>query len=98
MRRKEIEIYADLVYHWSTYPDLSSKDKNKLIFNYDVRVELATKHDMSIQSVYNTISSLKSKGFIDEDGLVEKYVNWLTMYPDVLKINFIINDGNDKNQ
>jgi len=90
LRNRELEVYAELLNYYLKYKDMDQKDKYKLIFNYDTRLAIAdTLGVHSIDIIYNVMSTLKKKGFIDEkgisEGLAEKLLKFNT---NSLKINF----------
>lgn len=89
LRKKELEVYADLLWYWNEYSSLSVDKRNRLIFDYSTRMEIAQKHETSISNIYNVISSLKKKGFVTDKEMVEKYTNFFKD-DKYLKINLII--------
>ena len=62
------------MYYNDQLKDLDEKKRNILIFDYDTRQEIADKYDLSIASVYNIMSSLKKKGFLEKSSLVSRYL------------------------
>lgn len=89
LRKRELEVYAELIKHWQEFRSLTDKQRNKLIFNYDMRLAIATKYDTTVDNIYNIISALKKKGLIDEDGLVSKYANFFKHDSKFVKINLV---------
>jgi hypothetical protein len=89
LRKRELQVYAELLKFWHEYDKLTTKQKNKLIFDYDVRLQIAEKYKTSVDNIYNITSALKKKGLIDDNGMVEKYANLMLLKEPFLKINFI---------
>ena len=89
LRRRELQVYSQLLRYRDKYKQLSLKEQNKLIFDYDVRQEIAEIYGMSVDGVYNVVSSLKKRGLVDEDGIVERYANLISLEKGYLKINFM---------
>lgn len=89
LRKRELQVYAELLKHWHEYEQLTSKQKNKLIFDYDTRLQIAEKYDTSVDNIYNITSALKKKGLLDDSGMIEKYANLMLLKDSYLKINLI---------
>jgi hypothetical protein len=64
LRPREKQVFSELLYWNDKYKELPERQRNKLIFDYDVRRAISEKHDMSIDVVYNIMKDLKQKGFI----------------------------------
>jgi hypothetical protein len=74
LRPKELELYAHLLTVNHKYRSIPFKERNKLIFNYDTRVEISNKMGVKLAGVYNIMSTLKSVGIIEIDSLIPKYI------------------------
>lgn len=64
MRPREIELYAELLFHYNKWKDLPEKERNQLIFNYDTRLAIAEKLNMSVKTLYTIIQELKKKDLV----------------------------------
>jgi len=73
LRPKELELYAHLLTVNHKYRNIPFKERNKLIFNYDTKIEIANKMGIKLTGVYNILSTLRSSKMIEEDSLIPKY-------------------------
>ena len=84
LNNRERQILAELLYADYELRQLDERKRNKLIFDYDTRREIAQKLGISTNSIYNIMSSLKKKGFIGNNSLNNKI-----KYTNEIKIKFI---------
>jgi hypothetical protein len=83
LRKRELQVFAELLRVYNKYENLPEKDKNKLTFDYEVRQEIADKYGISMDSVYNIMMALRKKGLIGDNYIVKSYV-----IPNVNSITF----------
>jgi len=69
---REKKILSELYYINSELKQLNDHRRGQIIFDYDTRKEIAQKYGLSMNSVYNVFSSLKKKGFIEDNTLLHK--------------------------
>lgn len=74
LANREREVLAELYYYNNALSYIEEDKRMKLIFDYDTRTEIATKLNISSDSVYNIVSSLKRKGLVEHRNLVSKYI------------------------
>lgn len=74
LRPKELELYAHLLTVNHKYRNIPFKERNKLIFNYDIKTEIAGKMGVKLSGVYNILSNLRVLKIIDGESLIPKYV------------------------
>ena len=74
LRPQELELYAHLLTVNHKYRSIPFKERNKLIFNYDTRLDISNKMGIKLTGVYNIMSILKNAGVIEQDSLIPKYV------------------------
>jgi hypothetical protein len=89
LRKRELQVYAELLKYWHEYSSLPPKQRNKLIFDYDTRLQIAEKFETTVDNVYNITSALKKKGLISDNAMIERYANLISTEQPYLKINFI---------
>jgi hypothetical protein len=89
LRPKEKEAIGRLLYLTYTLKDIPKEQRRLLIFHQDNKKKLAEDMDMTIDNYYNLILSLRKKGLVDNDGIVEKYSNKLLTITDTLTFKFI---------
>lgn len=73
LRNRELQVFAELLTVYNKYRNLPESDRNKLTFDYDVRVAIADKYDISIDGVYNIMMSLRKKGLIESKSIKAPY-------------------------
>jgi len=74
LRPKELELYAHLLKVNHKYRNIPFKERNKLIFNYDTKIEIATLMGIKLSGVYNILSNLRTLKVIEDESLVPKYI------------------------
>jgi hypothetical protein len=73
LRPQELELYSHLLRINYKYRNIPFKERNKLIFTYDVKRDIASKMGIKRTGVYNIISSLKNLKIIESESLIPKY-------------------------
>lgn len=73
LRPKELELYSHLLRINHKYRNIPFKERNKLIFNYENKQEIANTMGIKLTGVYNIMSSLKALKLIEDDSLVPKF-------------------------
>ena len=84
LRPRERQVYAELLYYHDKYKELKDEDRNRLIFDYATREDIAEKYGISKDVVYNVMKELKQKGVITGKEICAKYI-----LPEVKSISFI---------
>jgi biotin operon repressor len=90
LNNREKQVLAELLYINHELRKLDENKRNRLIFDFDTRRELSQKLNISHDSVYNLMSTLRKKGLLIKDGFVKKYV---IPYTEELKISFSDDKG-----
>ena len=89
LRKRELEVYSELIRYWNEYKSLPYDKRNKLIFNYDTRLEIAEKFNTTVDNVYQITTTIRKKGLVNENGVVPKYAELIKVDDNCLKINLI---------
>jgi DNA-binding MarR family transcriptional regulator len=84
LNNREKQVLSELLYQDYELRALDEDKRNRLIFDYDTRRELAKALKITTNSVYNIMSSLKRKGFIGKSSLDRRL-----KYTDTIKIKFL---------
>jgi hypothetical protein len=74
LRPKELELYAHLLSVNHKYRNIPFAERNKLIFNYDIKIEIANKMGIKVAGLYNIFSRLRNLKVIEEESLLPKYI------------------------
>jgi len=73
LRPKELELYSHLLTINYKYRNIPFKERNKLIFTYETRRDLAKIMGIKLTGVYNILGSLKALKLIENESLVPKF-------------------------
>lgn len=92
LRPKELILYSHLLNLNHKYRNIPFKERNKLIFNYDTKLELADKMKVKQIGINNMISVLRTTGLIEERALIPKYT-----LNKVKELTFVFEDEEDSN-
>ncbi len=84
LRPRERQVYAELLYYNDKYKDLKPEDRNRLIFDYATREDIAQKYGISKDVVYNIMKELKQKNVITGKEISPK---WLL--PEINSVTFV---------
>ena len=91
LRPKELDVLAELLYHNNKLKDIATKNRWKLILDYDNKKDMATSLNISVASFGNNLSYLRKRGIIVDNKVVDN----LLVYPGKsfkLVFNFKVED------
>lgn len=74
IRPKELELYSLILYYNHKYRKLPFEERNQLIFNYDIRMQMAKRIGIKVSGVYNLMRGLREAGIIKRNLLISKYI------------------------
>lgn len=74
LRPKELELYAHLLTVNHKYRSIPFKERNRVIFNYDTKIEISNKMGIKLSGVYNILSNIRKLGIVERESLIPKYV------------------------
>jgi len=74
LNNREKQVLSELFMYDYEFRNFNEDKRNRFIFDYDTRVEIADKLNISTDNVYNIMASLKRKGFLKSKGLVRDKV------------------------
>tara|TARA_R110002051_G_scaffold229679_1_gene291630 strand:- start:291 stop:587 length:297 start_codon:yes stop_codon:yes gene_type:complete len=75
--KQELGVLAELLYYNNEYKDLEPKARGVLIFDYDNRVKIMNKMNISYNTLGNNLLKLRKKGYLKGNLLKES----LIVYP-----------------
>jgi len=85
LANQEIEVLSQLLYYNNEYKDLDVKARGIVIFDYDTRVKIMEKLDISYNTLGNNLLKLRKKGFVKGNTIKES----LIVYPEKkMNINY----------
>lgn len=74
LRPRERQVYAALMEYYHKYSSLGEKERNRLIFDFETRSEIAEKIGVSKDVIYNIMKDLKKKGVIGKSSMKKDYI------------------------
>jgi hypothetical protein len=74
LRPKELELYAHLLSVNHRYRNIPFRERNRLIFSYDTKMEVSNKMGIKLSGVYNILSNLRKSKILDEESLIPKFI------------------------
>ena len=74
LRGKELDVLAELLYYNNKLINIPIKHRWKLIFDYDTKMEIRNKLNLSDASMNNNLSALRKKGVIEDNKVKAAYV------------------------
>jgi len=84
LRPQELLLYANLLEVNHKFRNVPFLERNRLIFTYDTKIEIANKMGIKIGTVYNLLNRLKRLKIIGANTLLPRYL--LAKVPEVLFI------------
>ena len=85
LNNREKQVLAELYYVNYELRKLDENKRNRLVFDFDTRREISQKLNISHDSVYNLMSTLRKKGLLTKTGFVDRYI---LSYTDILTVDF----------
>lgn len=89
LRKKELDVLAQLLYYDNKYKSLEDKIRYKIIFDQDTKLEIREALNLSEASLNNNLSELRKKKVIKDNQIAKGY----RVYPgeeSKLVFNFLI--------
>ena len=89
LRKKELDVLAQLLYYDNKYKELEEKIRYKIIFDQDTKLEIREALNLSEASLNNNLSELRKKKIIKDNQITKGY----RVYPgedNQLIFNFVI--------
>jgi hypothetical protein len=93
LRGKELDVLAELLYYNHQLSNIPQEHRWKLIFDYDTKVKIRNKLNLSEASMNNNLSALRKKKIIQENKIMPGYLITLDSSFQ-LTFNFILNGTN----
>ena len=73
LRKKELDVLAQLLYHDNKYKSLEDKIRYKIIFDQDTKLEIRESLNLSEASLNNNLSELRKKKVIINNQIAKGY-------------------------
>lgn len=96
LRGKELDVLSELLYHNHKMQKVPEEYRWKVLFNYDTKTNIREKLNLSVASMNNNMSSLRSKGIIINGKIKKDFLIHPKGQCDII-FSFKINESRDKN-
>ena len=73
LRKREREVFAEILYQFYIYRDESEDVKERLVFDYKTKEEIARKLKITKGNLYNIYKELRQHDLLTKDGINKKY-------------------------
>lgn len=83
LNKKQLLLYSILLEYNDKHKTIPLRERNKLIFSYAVRQEIAARLGYKVNRIYNLMKGLRDKGVLTREGLLPQYI-----LPKTKKISF----------
>lgn len=64
LRDREMDVLSELIYWYNYYSELPANVRQTMVFDYNTRVQIMTKLDITVEVLNNNISWLRKRGFV----------------------------------
>jgi hypothetical protein len=87
LRKVDLIILSELYEHNYKFRSIPVVQRNILVFSFETKKEIMTKHKITQANFYNSLSRLRKLNIIIDNTLAPKYVLWKHK-----EVNFIFED------
>lgn len=74
LRGKELDVLAELMFYNHSLKDIPEEHRWKIIFDYDTKIKIREKLNLSDASMNNNLSVLRKKRIIDNNKVSKAYL------------------------
>jgi len=93
LRKRELDVWAQLLYHNDKYKGLDDEIKFKMVFDYATKAKIANTLDISMDVLNNNLSELRKRKIIVDNKIPKGYQVHLEENEYSLTFNFKAKDG-----
>jgi len=74
LRKRQREVFAEILYQFHIFREYKSDDvRDKLVFDYKVKAEIATRLNITKGNLYNIYKELRQLNLLTKDGINRKF-------------------------
>jgi CRP-like cAMP-binding protein len=81
LRKRQREAFAEVLYQFHIYRNEGEDVRERLVFDYKTKEEIATRLGISKGNLYNIYKELRQLNLLTKDGINEKFQIGYLQYP-----------------
>ena len=81
LRKRQREVFAEILYQFYVYREETENGRERLVFDYKTKEEIATKLNISKGNLYNIYKELRQLNLLTKDGINKKFAIGYMQYP-----------------
>jgi len=81
LRKRQREVFAEILYQLYNYREETEAVRERLVFDYKTKEEIATRLSISKGNLYNIYKELRQLNLLTKDGINEKFAIGYMQYP-----------------
>ena len=81
LRKRQREAFAEILYQFYVYREETEAVRERLIFDYKTKEEIANRLGISKGNLYNIYKELRQLNLLTKDGINEKFQIGYMQYP-----------------
>ena len=83
LRKRQREVFAEILYQFYIYREETEKSRERLVFDYKTKEEIATRLSISKGNLYNIYKELRQLNLLTKDGINKKFEIKYMQYPTI---------------
>lgn len=83
LRKRQREAFAEVLYQFYVYREETEAVRERLVFDYKTKEEIATRLGISKGNLYNIYKELRQLNLLTKDGINEKFQIGYMQYPGI---------------
>ena len=83
LRKRQREAFAEVLYQFHIYRNEGEDVRERLVFDYKTKEEIATRLGISKGNLYNIYKELRQLNLLTKDGINEKFQIGYMQYPGI---------------
>lgn len=83
LRKRQREVFAEVLYQFYVYREETEAVRERLVFDYKTKEEIATRLNISKGNLYNIYKELRQLNLLTKDGINEKFQIGYMQYPGI---------------
>lgn len=94
LRGKELDVLSEFLYYHDKMKNIPNEHRWKVLFNYETKTDIRENLKLSVASMNNNMSSLRSKGIIKDGKISKNYLIHPTNECNIV-FSFKVNEPNN---
>lgn len=81
LRKRQREAFAEILYQFYVYREETESSRERLVFDYKTKEEIATRLNISKGNLYNIYKELRQLNLLTKDGINKNFKIGYMQYP-----------------